>query len=71
MATEVITRKWGNSIGVILPNELVQTQNIKENQKIIINVVKEADISHMFGSLKGKLKLSGQELKDMAREGWD
>lgn len=71
MTTEVMTKKWGNSIGVVLPRELVEKQHIKENQKIIINVVREADLSDIFGSVKGKLKMSGQKLKDLAKEGWD
>lgn len=71
MATEVMTKKWGNSIGVVLPRELVEKQHIKKNQKIIINVIKEADLSDIFGSVKGKLKMSGQKLKDLAKEGWD
>lgn len=71
MATEVITKKWGNSIGVVLPKELVEKQHIKENQKIIINIFKEADLSDIFGSVKGKLKMGGQKLKDLARDGWD
>ena len=71
MATEVITKKWGNSIGVVLPKELVEKQHIKENQKIIINIFREADLSDIFGSVKGKLKMGGQKLKDLARGGWD
>jgi len=71
MTTEVTVRKWGNSLGVILPKELVEKRHLKENDKIVlIDVVKEVDLTNIFGSLKGKLKLSGQELKDMAREGW-
>ncbi len=70
MATEVMTKKWGNSIGVVLPRELIEKQHIKENQKIIINVIREADLSDIFGSVKGKLKMSGQKLKDLAKEGW-
>ncbi len=30
----------------------------------------EADLSEIFGSLKPKRKMSGQEFKDLAREGW-
>lgn len=70
MAIEVTVRKWGNSLGIILPKELVEQKRIKEDEKILVDVVKEADLSHFYGSLKGKLKLGGQELKDMAREGW-
>jgi antitoxin component of MazEF toxin-antitoxin module len=70
MAIEVKTRKWGNSLGIILPRELVEAHKIKEDEKIIINVVKKADLSDVFGSLKELRKFSSQELKNMAREGW-
>ena len=70
MATaEVVLKKWGNSIGIILPKELIKEEAIRENERIIINVVKEADLTKLFGSLKRKL--SGQEFKDLVREGWE
>lgn len=70
MTVEVITRKWGNSIGVILPKELVEREQIKENKKIIIDIIKEADLSDVFGLIK-KRKMSGQRVKDLSREEWE
>lgn len=69
MAVKTLTRKWGNSIGVILPKEFVEKQNIKENQEIILNIVKEVDLSDIFGMIK-KRKMSGQKMKDLSREEW-
>ncbi|MBI4918501.1 hypothetical protein HY837_01115 [archaeon] len=69
VAIEVKIKKWGNSMGVILPKELVKEKKLKENQKILIQIVEKADLSDIFGSLK--FKKSAQELKDEAREGWD
>ncbi|MDD5133691.1 MAG: AbrB/MazE/SpoVT family DNA-binding domain-containing protein [Candidatus Nanoarchaeia archaeon] len=68
MAIEVNIRKWGNSMGIILPKEIIKKEGLKENEKILIDIFKEADLSKMFGTLKRKL--SGQEFKDMVREGW-
>jgi len=68
MATEVVIKKWGNSLGVILPKELVEEKGLKENKKVVLNVVKKANLSADFGSLERKL--SGQKFKDMVREGW-
>ncbi len=31
---------------------------------------KKANLSSSFGSLKGKLKMSGQQFKDLVRKGW-
>ena len=41
MAIEVTLRKWGNSLGVILPKELVQKKHLKSDDKIFLEVVKE------------------------------
>jgi len=38
---------------------------IKENK------IKEADLTDIFGSLKGKIKMSGQQFKDMVRKEWE
>jgi len=67
MAVEVKLKKWGNSMAVIVPNKLVEEKHLKENDSIIIEVVKKADLSDIFGSLKPKRKLSGQEFKDFVR----
>ncbi len=71
MAVETKVRRWGNSMGVILPKILIEEKHIKENDTILIEVIKEADLSDIFGSLKGKKKISGQKFKNMAREGWE
>ena len=71
MEIQVKTRKWGNSLGVILPKEFVQKEDIKENQEIRMIATKKGDLSNIFGALKGKIKMSGQEFKDKAREGWN
>ena len=68
MASEVVIKKWGNSMGVILPKELIEKEGLKENKKVLIEIVKEANLTKLFGSLKRKM--SGQEFKDMIRKGW-
>jgi len=69
MALEVKLRKWGNSIGLVLPKEIVADKNLKEDEKIMIEIVRVADLSKIFGSLKQK-KMSGQEFKNLVRKGW-
>ncbi len=68
MATEAIVRRWGNSLGVILPKDLIKKKHLKENDVVFLEVVKEADLSDIFGSLPRKM--SGQKFKDMVRKGW-
>ena len=67
MTVEVRVRRWGNSLGVILPKDFVEKEMIQENETIIIERVRKADLSSDFGSLKRKMK--GQKFKDMIREG--
>ncbi len=69
MAMETIVKRWGNSMGIILPKDIVEEKNIKENDKIVVEIVKKADLRKVFGSLK--LGMSGQEFKDLARKGWE
>ena len=70
MAVEVKIRRWGNSLAVILLKELLDRKGIKENDGIVIEIVRESDLSHVFGSIK-KRKLSGQEFKELVKEGWE
>jgi len=66
---DVFVKKWGNSLGAVLPNNIVQKDNLKENDKIRIFVVKNSDVlKKTFGKLKGKIKQSSQEMKDEFRK---
>ena len=69
MGTEVIVMKWGNSLGVILPEQLVKKEKLKENEKILVNIVKESKIKSLFNTLPRKL--TGQKFKDLVRQGWE
>ncbi|HAB54133.1 MAG TPA: hypothetical protein DCE80_18460 [Ignavibacteriales bacterium] len=68
MAVEVVVKKLGNSIGVIFPKNIVKEKQIEVNKKVFIEIVKEADLGNMFGSLKRKI--NSQKFKDMVRQGW-
>ncbi len=69
MATEVEIRKIGNSLGIILPSEIVKNKKLKKNERILIEIVKETDLRPLFGILK--TKETGQHFKDMVRKGWE
>lgn len=65
---ETVARRWGNSLGVTLPKEVVEKENIKENEKVTLIVVnKSKNLSQLFGTLKGRWKKSAQQLKDEIR----
>lgn len=66
---ELKVRKIGNSYGVIFPKEMVNEKKLKENEVVLVNVAKRADLSKIFGS--HKFSETGQKIKDELRKGWD
>lgn len=68
MAVEIVVKKWGNSMGLILPKELIKIKGLKENDKVLVDIVKKANLGKIFGTLKRTM--SGQKFKEMVREGW-
>ena len=69
MENETVVKRWGGSLAVVLPKDLVNQRHIEENDKVIIDIRKEADLRDIFGTLK--TKTTGQEFKDLVRKGWD
>ncbi len=56
-------------MAVIVPSEIIEKKALKENEPFFIEIVRKANISNIFGSIK-KRKMSGQKFKDLVREGW-
>ena len=69
MAIEVEIKKWGNSMGIILPKPFIEKENLKENKRILIKIIKKADLSDIFGLVKNR-KITGQRMKDDSRKEW-
>jgi len=69
MAFDAKVRKWGNSLGIVLPAEFVSSQGLRENDVIYVQIVKKANLEKSFGILK--TKMTGQQFKDMVRKGWE
>ncbi|HLC19583.1 MAG TPA: AbrB/MazE/SpoVT family DNA-binding domain-containing protein [Candidatus Nanoarchaeia archaeon] len=62
------TRKWGNSLGIIIPKEDVEQMNLHENQKVVIEIVQtENPLKELFGAFKGG-KLNAKAVKEMRKE---
>ena len=69
MTITVIARKWGNSLGVTLPKELVTRQKIKDGDVLSLPIViKKADLTDVFGI--AKTKENAQKFKDRLKKGW-
>jgi antitoxin component of MazEF toxin-antitoxin module len=67
---ECTTKKWGNSLGIVLPKELVERENIKINEKLVIDLKKVHRAKEFFGLLPN-WKVNTQKLKNELRKGWD
>ena len=72
MEIEALTRRWGNSIAVIVPARIVEKENLKENEKVLFKIEKKRStkVKDLFGLLKSWKKPTEEILKE-AREGWD
>jgi antitoxin component of MazEF toxin-antitoxin module len=71
MEIETIAKRWGSSIGIILPKEIVEAKKIKENDIVKIEIKNRPLAKEFFGRFKNKLNRPIQELKDEARRGWN
>ena len=68
MAIEVKTKKWGNSIGIVIPSETINKLNIKPEERIIIQIERKTNVlKEMFG--KAKFKKSAKKMIEEFRRG--
>lgn len=45
-------KKWGNSVGVVIPKEAVERMNIKLGESIVVDIKrKESVLRELFGSM--------------------
>lgn len=67
---DALTRKWGNSLGVIIPRSIVKEEHLEENEKIRIEIRKSHTAKELWGIMKG-LKIDAQKAKDEMRASWE
>lgn len=71
MEIRTSTRKWGNSIAVIIPSNIVEKQRLRENQEIVVNFEAKRPLAgELFGKFPRTSSRTAQEIKDELREGW-
>ncbi len=70
MEVRTIAKKWGSSIGVILPKNVVEAKRIRENDELIIEIKKRPLAGELFGKFPRKSGKSAQQIKDEMRLGW-
>ena len=56
MEMQIKTKKWGSSLGIIIPKKIVREERIQEGQEIRINILsrKKTTGTDIFGKLKFK-----------------
>ena len=66
-----VPKKWGNSLGITIPAEVIKEEKIKPQDKITVLVFKDYSkrLKKMFGTLK--LKKPTQKVMEEIDEGYD
>ncbi len=66
-----VPKKWGNSIGITIPADIIEQAQINLQKKITVLVMgdQQKQLKTMFGTLK--LKRKTQEVMDDIDEGYD
>lgn len=70
---KVRVRRWGNSMGVIIPKEIIASEKMKEGDEIELALLRDSTglFNSLWGSGKGTKK-SAQQIKDgLRRELYD
>jgi len=67
MPIRTVVRKWGNSLGVVIPSEEASKEGLRENDEVEVVIRKALDIRELFGKYKFR---DLQKLKEELREGW-
>ena len=68
---EVITKpkKWGNSIGIIIPKEAVESRKITLRDELILHIEKKSDKEKAALMKEGYLEMA-EELKKVSKD-WE
>lgn len=66
---ETTAKKWGDSIAIIIPKFIAEAEKIKPQSKVRIKLMREDDLSDLFGKLK--TKKTPRELKNEGKQGWE
>jgi antitoxin component of MazEF toxin-antitoxin module len=65
--TKARLKKWGNSLGVVIPKEAAERNGLREGEEVEIRLTKLSDITE----LRGKYPVADlQAAKDEMRKGW-
>ncbi|TAL51591.1 MAG: AbrB/MazE/SpoVT family DNA-binding domain-containing protein [Nanoarchaeota archaeon] len=67
---ECTTKKWGSSIGIVIPKSVVEREHIKPNERIRVSVKKVVLAKDIWNLGPIVDKEPTQKIKDWMRKGW-
>lgn len=72
MELKVRPRKWGNSIAIIIPKNIVDENNINTEEDTVVEFKKKATAKNLFGIFPRKKwkKSTEQIMKEVDKELW-
>ena len=50
---EAKIRRWGSSLGIVFPSEVIRKESLQEGDEIVIGIKKNKSLEGVFGSLRG------------------
>ncbi len=64
---KVKARRWGNSIGLVIPSDIVEKEDIRPGKEVEILITKKTNVlRETFGTMK--FKKSAQQIKNELRK---
>jgi len=64
-------RRWGRSLGLVIPKEIIVRDHLKEGDIVELVILKKSDaIKNSFGTVALK-RPTVQILREIDKEGWD
>jgi ABC-type proline/glycine betaine transport system substrate-binding protein len=69
---ETVAKKWGNSIGLIIPKDVADKKGIKENTKVRFAILENSKVGgKLFGLLSGWKEPTNKIMREIRKDGWD
>ncbi len=68
-ATRSKVRRWGSSLGVVIPSDVARRLHLQPGDEVFFDVQRSSGVFEAFGSLRD-WKVDTQKLKDELRRGW-
>lgn len=68
---EATAKKWGNSVGIIIPKEVAEKKGIKDNTRVKFAIMDNTDVvAKTFGLLGHWKEPTSKIMREMRKESW-